>query len=58
MGIRAKGISRRLPDEVIQQRISEEIDLILQHLPDYPDQVIEMEFIKFLFLFDNELNFN
>lgn len=40
MGVRAKEISQKLPDEATQQRAITEIDQMMQHLPDCPDQVM------------------
>jgi len=33
-------IAQHLPDELIQQRVSMEIDRIVQYLPDCPDRVM------------------
>ncbi|TVU09947.1 hypothetical protein EJB05_43446 [Eragrostis curvula] len=38
LGMVAKEVLQHLPDEVIQQRITAEVDKILQQLPDCPDQ--------------------
>jgi hypothetical protein len=40
LGIAAKEVLQRLPDEVIREVVTAEVELILQHLPDCPDQVI------------------